>query len=273
EQVCQALGQVHPGGVAVDAVPGVGVADGPFAAVVAAAENRLVPAGESAQFLAPLPIELLGRPDLADLLRRLGLTTLGRFAALPAADVVARFGPAGASAHRLARGVDDRPLLQRQPPPDLAVSRELDPPAEHADQVAFAARRLAEQVQDRLVAAGLACSRILVEAQTTHGQQLGRYWRHDGPLSVSAVTDRIRWQVDGWLAGSADAGAGVAGGADASVGPVEGVVSIRLVPDQLLAADGRQLGLWGEAGGASGRVERAVSRVQGLLGPAAVLSA
>ena len=34
----------------------------------------------------------LDRPELTDLLRRLGLRTLGDFAALPAADVLARFG-------------------------------------------------------------------------------------------------------------------------------------------------------------------------------------
>ena len=70
----------------------------------------LVPPGESPDFLASFPVSALERPDLADLLRRLGIRTLGAFAALPAADVLARFGPDGALAHRLARGLDDRPL-------------------------------------------------------------------------------------------------------------------------------------------------------------------
>ena len=49
------------------------------------------PAGRR-QFLAGLDVAALERPELADLLRRLGMRTLGDFAALPAGDVLARFG-------------------------------------------------------------------------------------------------------------------------------------------------------------------------------------
>src|SRR5204863_511777 len=55
----------------------VGIADGPFAAVLAARRSRVVPPGRTAAFLAPLPVDVLGDADLADLLRRLGLRTLG----------------------------------------------------------------------------------------------------------------------------------------------------------------------------------------------------
>ena len=61
-------------------------------------------------------------PELPDLLARLGIRTLGAFAALPARAVVARFGAPGEAAHRLARGLDERPLAARTPPPDLAVA-------------------------------------------------------------------------------------------------------------------------------------------------------
>src|SRR5262249_14113081 len=70
----------------------VGVADGLFAAALAARRGALVPPGRTPAFLADHPVGVLGRPALADLLRRLGLPTLGAFAALPAADVLARFG-------------------------------------------------------------------------------------------------------------------------------------------------------------------------------------
>ena len=54
-------------------------------------------------------IDVLERPDLVDVLRRLGLRTLGAFAELPASDVLARFGSEGLGAHRLASGLDERP--------------------------------------------------------------------------------------------------------------------------------------------------------------------
>jgi protein ImuB len=99
----------------------VGVADGTFAAVLAARTHQVVAPGATPGFLAGLPVTVLERP-VADLLQRLGIRTLGAFAALPASDVLARFGSDGAFAQRLAAGRDDRPLEVRQPPRDLTVT-------------------------------------------------------------------------------------------------------------------------------------------------------
>src|SRR4029453_4186406 len=83
-----------------------GIADGVFAAGLAARHGMLVPAGATPGFLAPFSVATLDRPDLADLLTRLGLHPLGQLAALPGADLAARFGPEGVRAHRLASGED-----------------------------------------------------------------------------------------------------------------------------------------------------------------------
>ncbi len=85
----------------------VGVADGLFAAVVAARNGVVVPPGGTADFLAPFPVGILGQPDLAELLGRLGIRTLGDFAALPESHVLGRFGSDGAAGHRVARGRSD----------------------------------------------------------------------------------------------------------------------------------------------------------------------
>ena len=71
---------------------GVGVADGVFAALLAARSGLIVPAGGTADFLGPWSVATLARPDLAVTLQRLGVTTLERFAALPAASISDRFG-------------------------------------------------------------------------------------------------------------------------------------------------------------------------------------
>jgi protein ImuB len=178
-----------------------GVADGPFAAELAARAGTIVPPGGSRDFLAQFPVTTLDRPELADLLRRLGIRTVGAFADLPPHDVLARFGSDGALAHRLARGLDHRPLASRQPPPDLIVQTEFDDPLERVDTAAFAARALAEELQARLRGHGLACTRISIEARTAHGEELSRVWRHDGALTAAAIADRVRWQLDGWLSG------------------------------------------------------------------------
>ncbi|MGW6692370.1 Y-family DNA polymerase, partial [Rhodococcus sp. NPDC054953] len=77
----------------------VGVADELSTAVVAARRSALVPPGSGARFLAPLPIgELAAEPalaagsraDLVDLLHRLGVRTVGAFAALTPVAVASR---------------------------------------------------------------------------------------------------------------------------------------------------------------------------------------
>jgi protein ImuB len=219
----------------------------------------VIPPGESAAFLAPLPVRVLDLPELADLLRRLGVLTLGDLAALPVAAVVGRFGRDGLHAHRLAGGLDGRPLAARAVPPDLQVSTELDPPADRVDIAAFAAKALADDLHEALSARGLACSRVSIEIETEHGEHLSRVWRHDGALTAAMLGERVRWQLDGWLA---TPGAVTAG-----------ITLLRLVPEEVHGDDGRQLGFWGGDRAVADRAARAFVRLQGMLGPEAVVTA
>src|SRR5215213_1074657 len=82
----------------------------------------VIPVGGSARYLADLPIVVLEDLELVSLLRRLGIRTLGDFAALPARDVLTRFGSQGALIHRLASGRDSRIAAARRPPLDLQQS-------------------------------------------------------------------------------------------------------------------------------------------------------
>jgi len=278
---------------------GAGIADGMFAALLASRDAllasgdgllaagdgllaagdgarpvRIVPPGGTPAFLAPRAVTVLGAPDLADLLVRLGIRTLGEFAAVPAAEAGNRFGAQGLLAHRLARGLDPRPLAARPPSADLAVQVEFDPPAERSERVVFAAKSLAGRLHAQLAASGLACVRVQVRVVGENGEESIRLWRHDGLLSELAVAERVRWQLDGWQAGRVASEA--AGPASRSPGRTDrtgreagGISLLRLVPDQLVRDQGRQLGLWGDAV-VSDRVARAAVRVQAMLGHDAV---
>ena len=274
---------------------GVGVADGPRAAALVADEavrgggDRpiVVPPGATASFLAPLPIGRLadvGRRagprsaartggsgagsspagkdlvDLVDVLRRLGLRTVGRFAALPAPDVLARFGAVGLDLHRLVQGQEDRPPEVTESPPDLRVSAVIDPPAERVDRAAFTAKSLADTLHEELSSRGLACTRVLVVAETEVGDRIERLWRHEGALSAAAIAQRVRWQLEGWL-GTGRTTARCTGG----------VSRVELVPDEVVPDDGRQLGFWGGSSEAGERALRSLARVQALVGADAVL--
>ena len=256
-----------------------GVADGLFAALLAARDGQNIPPGGTARFLAAQPVSVLaGRDpagqdlaarDLAALLVRLGLRTLGDFAALPVRDVASRFGGAGESAHRLARGLDSRPLATRPPPPDLSAVQEFDPPEPRAEPVVFAAKSLAGRLHDGLAARGLTCVRVQVSATWANGRESSRRWRHDGLLSAAAVADRVRWQLDGGQADGGQADGGQPAPPDDENTP-GGIVALRLLPDQVVRATGQQLALWGETL-VSDRVARAAMRVQAMLGHEAVL--
>ena len=266
-RITAALADLDAGGL-------VGIADGLFAALLAARDGKAVPPGGTARFLAAQPVDVLAAQDLAAqdliaLLKRLGLGTLGDFAALPARDVASRFGDMGEYAHRLARGLDPRPLAGRPPPADLSVAQRFDPPEPRAEPVVFAAKALAMRLHDGLAARGLTCVRVQVKATWADGQESSRLWRHDGLLSPAGVADRVRWQLDGWRPARGDPTRGDGAGGHEQY-PEGGVAVLRLAPDQVVRAAGQQLALWGETV-VSDRVARAAMRVQAMLGHEAVL--
>jgi protein ImuB len=241
----------------------VGIADGVFVARLAARRSVVVPEGGSAEFVAPWPVSVLDDDDLAGLLIRLGLPTLGAVAALASDAVLARFGSEGRRIHDLARGIDPGPSVLVAPPPDLVERTELDPPAERVDIAAFAAKELADRLLERLAERGLACTRVLVEVETEHGERLTRCWRHarsalGDALTPGVLAERVRWQLDAWIhTGETTAG----------------ISSIMLTPDEVVPADGRQLGFWGGDQVAHQRADRALARIQGMLGFDAVTTA
>ncbi|MGH3097123.1 MAG: DNA polymerase Y family protein [Streptosporangiales bacterium] len=243
--------------------PRVGIADGPFAAEQAARHARdtdqaavVVPQGASAGFLAPLPVRVLGRPELTDLLRRLGIDTLGAFAALPAAQVLARFGSDGARAHQLAAGTDERSLRTRRPTPASAVRVGFDPPADRVDRVAFSARPYASRLVGDLAERGQVCTSLHVEIHTER-EVTSRIWRHPRWFDTVDVVDRIRWQLSGEVEGAE---------------LTAGVVEVRLDPEETDRIGSFAVGLWGDQA-PDERVHRTLTRVQGILGQDAVLTA
>jgi len=254
EKVCDAVTEVLDGRTTCH----IGIADGVFAARLASRRHRVgvrvIEPSKSPEFLAPLAITTLNRPGLTDVLWRLGIRTLGAFAELEVSAVMGRFGRPGLHAHRQASGLDEDRADVIDPPEDMEVSIELEPPVERIDQAAFAARHVAIGLQEKLERRGSACTRVTVLAESEHGETFARSWRHEGAMSVGAMTDRVRWQLDGWLQ------------AAPQIRPTGGLSRLSLRPDDLIAAGGRQLGFWGGETEADQRAGRAVARLEGLLG-------
>ncbi|MXV88991.1 MAG: DNA polymerase Y family protein [Acidimicrobiales bacterium] len=255
----------------------VGIADGLFAAGMAgrAALARtpstpvlVVPPGSSAEFLGGLPLGTLAEEcslltgcaadgttdDLLSMLWQLGLRTLGDLAALPVGDLVGRFGTQGEWMHALASGRDPRQSQPAAAHPDLSVETEIDPPADRLDTVAFAAKSLADQLDAQLAREGQALVCVEISAETEHGETCSGRWRHGFRFSPPDLVDRVRWQLDGWRS------------AKGKNSPTGGVSFIRLRAVETLPDEGRQLGFWGGQSEADERAERALQRVQTLVG-------
>ena len=232
-----------------------GLAGGPFAARWAAviAPGRIVI--DDIEFLAGLDVETLRMDDLIATFRWLGVGTLGDLARLPRAAVLSRFGDIGAAAHRLASG-EDRVPFPREIPKDLAVEMRFEEPLLLIEQVGFAARTLAHRLMDMLTARGVAPHRIEISAAAADGTEQCRVWRSSDPFIESALTERVWWQLRAWVET-----AGIPGG----------VVWMRIAPADL-SGEGRPLSLFEDVA-ARIEAERAVARVQALIGPDAVLQA
>jgi len=245
----------------------VGVADALFTAIHAARSTitgdprsrsdkvRLVPAGASAQFLAPLPSSVLEEPQIVTLLMKLGISTLGEFANLSHADVRTRFGELGARLHALASGRDPQAFIARTPPLDLDVVIDFEPALDRVDQVAFGIRSRADDFVQALTHAGLVATAIRIELDSESGEVAERVWLHPRSFSASDVVDRVRWQVQG--SNLIDAGLSA------------GISRVRIVPQTVDEMSNHETGLWGS--GLEPRIHHGLSRVQSMVGHGGVL--
>jgi len=246
----------------------VGIADGPFTAELAArtpvsaatsasAAVTVVPAGDSAAFLAGFPVGILDDPPLVTLLLRLGIRTMAEFGALELQSVRDRFGDGAARLHLLASGLDPRPVSARTPPKHLDVSVEFEPALDRIDQVTFSFRASADRFIEQLTADQLVCTAIRIEASTESGDFSQRSWLHPRSFTASDVVDRMRWQLQG--SGEIDAGLR------------SGISLVRVIPEAVDAIGNHEHGLWGT--GPDERIHHGLARVQSMLGHGGVLTA
>ncbi|MGM1016643.1 MAG: DNA polymerase Y family protein [Actinomycetota bacterium] len=238
-----------------------GIADGLFTAEQAARHAHpalVVPPGGAREFLAPLPVQVLGEGDMPELLLRLGVRTLADFAALPDQDVHDRFGDRGLRLHALASGADSRPLEPRVPEPELAREIEFDTPLGQADQVAFAVRQTADAVSAGLALSSLVCTEVRIDLHGDDGAVTSRTWMHPTSFEPSDLVDRVRWQLETFAETIAE-------------DTIRwGIVAVRIAPTQVDDSAHHQPGLFGQ--GPEQRLHHAVSRVQALLGHRGVVT-
>ena len=153
----------------------VGWGRGKFVSWVAATRARpgeavIVQPGEEGAFLSSQPLAALSLdPDTHRRLRQLGLTTLGRLAALPQEAVVSQFGAAGRRMWRLAAGeVVERVVGREAPEPIVAALAFFSPVVDRA-MLAHALDRLIERALQHPRRIGWRVQVVRVRAELEHG--------------------------------------------------------------------------------------------------------
>ena len=180
----------------------VGVADGVFAAGLAARAGRIVAPGRTRRSSSPaVPVEALDRPELTDLLRRLGHAyprATSRRCPPPTC------WPGSGSTRRWRTGWPRAATTGRsrsgRPPPDLDVDRDVrraaGPGRRGGVRRAGAGRAAARRGSPRTgwPAPGSASRRSPPTGRSCTGSG-----GTTALLTAAAIADRVRWQLDGWL--------------------------------------------------------------------------
>lgn len=191
----------------------------------------VVPPGQEATFLAPLPVtELWGvGPKTAQQLEALGIHTIGQLAAWPADDLARRFGKHGAELAQRARGWDERPVEPESETKSVSKETTFAHDMDDEQTLKRTLRRLAEGVGRKLRHDGLRGTTVKLKLRWADFSTLSRQvtleqaTNHDADIVEAA----LRLFEKTWLPGQPVRllGVGVSGFEDTE----------------------RQLNLWGEA--------------------------
>ncbi|MDN5916839.1 MAG: DNA polymerase IV [Pseudonocardia sp.] len=130
---------------------------------------RVIPAAEQDAVLGPLPVRALWGigPVSGETLRKVGIDTIGMLAATDAREVVGLLGSAmGSELHRLARGVDDRPVAPRGAAKQISAETTFDTDLTAMTAVHTAVEKITAAVHRRLLADGRAARTVTVKART-----------------------------------------------------------------------------------------------------------
>ncbi|MDZ7844183.1 MAG: DNA polymerase IV [Anaerolineales bacterium] len=112
----------------------------------------VVPPGEEARFLSPLPVDMLWGvgPKSKERLESLGITTIGDLAAYPVIELAQIFGKHGYQLSQRARGIDQRPLVMERDIKSVSNERTFRHDKERREEILGEINRLAQKVSRRL---------------------------------------------------------------------------------------------------------------------------
>ena len=146
----------------------------------------VVPPGEEAHFLAPLPAQAIWGigPKSAARLAEMGIHTIGDLANLPESTLLEHFGKTGPELHRRALGIDDSPVASSGVVKSVSNEHTYDKDTREEAVILKSLRHLSESVGGRLRKASMAGSVVQVKLRWADFTTLTRQ------ITLPAPTDQ-----------------------------------------------------------------------------------
>jgi len=148
---------------------------------------RVIPAGDEADFLAPLPVDLLDPSDeISASLTRFGIRTIGELLRLPARALTTRLGPEAQRLLARVRGEGHEPPLPHPRETRCEEALDLEHPIDRLEPLGFVLRGMLSRLVDRLEVRGLACGPLTLELGLEGGRRDARR------IGIAAATSEVR---------------------------------------------------------------------------------
>jgi DNA polymerase IV len=170
----------------------IGLATNKFATYVQASSidsgwAALIPRGHEADFLARFPAQMLPLDkEMSRRLDLLGIATIGQFAALPGAAVLAQFSRQGRTVQRLAQGYDNRRITVYELPKNERMTHHFDIPISDRLILEAVIGQMSEESSGRLQSINHATGEITL---TVH---LEDCIVHEKQIALSQPTSNLR---------------------------------------------------------------------------------
>ncbi len=157
----------------------------------------VVPSGEEAAFLAPLPVEALWGvgPKTAVKLADLGIHTIGDLARWDAHDLATLFGKNGWEMGQRAQGIDDRPVVIVHGIKSISQEVTFARDVNDGEELRRTLRELSDQVGRRLRQSGLAGGTVKVKLRWSDFTTITRQITRERPTDQDDEIFAAAWQL------------------------------------------------------------------------------
>jgi DNA polymerase IV len=136
----------------------------------------LVPPGEEASFLAPLPVRMLWGvgPKSAEKLAMMGVKAIGDLAKMQGEELVRHFGKVGWELARRSKGIDERPIVTVSQPRSVSQERTFPRDINDEDELRLQLKKLSQGVARQLQKKGFFASTVKLKLRWSDFSTISR---------------------------------------------------------------------------------------------------